>query len=102
MRERGRAEREAKQKAMSVKSFTVIMSLAAVSFAATISFAVAQTPAPAGTRARSSTPSGAHRPRIEVNPRPLLYRRCVDWYVLQYRPSGTVLFPEQHCWWVRG
>jgi hypothetical protein len=42
------------------------------------------------------------RPRIEVNPRPLLYRRCVDWYELQHRPSGTVLFPEQRCWWVRG
>ncbi len=85
---------------MSVKSFTVSTSLAAVSFAAAMSRAVAQTPAPAG--ARSSAPSGAHRRRIEVNPRPLLYRRCVDWHVLQYRPSGTVLFPEQHCWWVRG
>ena len=85
---------------MSVKSFTVSTSLVAVSFAAAMSLAVAQTPAPAG--ARSSAPSGAHRPRIEINPRPLLYRRCVDWYVLQYRPSGTVLFPEQHCWWVRG
>lgn len=85
---------------MSAKSFTVSTSLAAVSFAAAMSLAVAQTSAPA--RARSSAPSGAHLPRIEVNPRPLLYRRCVDWYVLQYRPSGTVLFPEQHCWWVRG
>jgi len=44
----------------------------------------------------------ALRPRIEVNPRPLLYRRCTSWYMLQYRPSGTVLFPEKHCWWVRG
>lgn len=85
---------------MSVKSFAVSASLAAVSFAAAMSLAVAQTPAPAG--ARSSAPAGAHRPRIEVNPRPLIHRRCVDWYVLQYRPSGTVLFPEQHCWWVRG
>jgi hypothetical protein len=42
------------------------------------------------------------RPRIEVNPRPQLYRRCASWYVVQYRPSGTVLFPEKHCWWVRG
>jgi hypothetical protein len=93
---------EAEQKAMSVKSLIVIMSLAAVSLAGTTSFAVAQTPAPAGTRAPWSTPSRAPPPRIEVNPRPRLYRRCVDWYVLQYRPSGTVLFPEQHCWWVRG
>ena len=41
------------------------------------------------------------RPRVEVNPR-LLYRRCTSWYVLQYRPSGAVLFPQKHCWWVRG
>jgi hypothetical protein len=32
----------------------------------------------------------------------LLYRRCVDWYELQYRPSGTVLYPQMRCWWVRG
>jgi len=40
-------------------------------------------------------------PRIQINPRPL-YRRCTSWYVVQYRPSGRVLFPEKHCWWVRG
>jgi len=40
--------------------------------------------------------------RIEIHPRPLLYRRCTDWYELQYRPSGTVLYPQMHCWWVRG
>ncbi len=42
------------------------------------------------------------RRRIEINPRPLLYRRCVDWYELQHRPSGTVLYPQMRCWWVRG
>ena len=42
------------------------------------------------------------RPRIEIYPRPPLYRRCVDWYELQYRPSGTVLYPQMRCWWVRG
>jgi hypothetical protein len=40
--------------------------------------------------------------RIEIYPGRLLYRRCVDWYELQHRPSGTVLFPQMHCWWVRG
>ena len=40
--------------------------------------------------------------RIEIHPRPLLYRRCIDWYELQYRPSGTVLYPQMRCWWVRG
>ena len=44
---------------------------------------------------------GSH-PRIEINPRPPLYRRCASWYEIQYRPSGTVLFPAKHCWWVRG
>jgi hypothetical protein len=40
-------------------------------------------------------------PNIRINPRPL-YRRCSSWYVVQNRPSGQVLFPEKHCWWVRG
>jgi hypothetical protein len=42
------------------------------------------------------------RRRIEIYPRPLLYRRCTDWYELQYRPGGTVLYPKMRCWWVRG
>ena len=48
------------------------------------------------------TPPAPARRRIEINPRPLLYRRCVDWYELQHRPSGTVLYPQMRCWWVRG
>jgi hypothetical protein len=47
-----------------------------------------------------SRPPVAH-PFIEINPRPLVRRRCTSWYMVQYRPSGTVLFPERHCWWVR-
>jgi hypothetical protein len=42
------------------------------------------------------------RHRIEIYPGRLLYRRCVDWYELQNRPSGTVLYPQMRCWWVRG
>jgi len=42
------------------------------------------------------------RRRLVINPPPLLYRRCVDWYELQNRPSGTVLYPQMRCWWVRG
>jgi len=42
------------------------------------------------------------RPYIVITPRPLLYRRCVDWLEVQYRPSGTVLYPQYSCWWVRG
>jgi hypothetical protein len=54
--------------------------------------------------ALSGGPSFSHvvgPPSIRINPR-LLYRRCASWYVVQYRPSGRVLFPEKHCWWVRG
>ena len=64
--------------------------------------------AAAGAQAQDSTVGGAPSfshlvgpPRIQINPRPL-YRRCTSWYVVQYRPSGRVLFPEKHCWWVRG
>lgn len=42
------------------------------------------------------------RPEIVITPQRLLYRRCVDWLELQYRPSGTVLYPQFRCWWVRG
>ena len=51
----------------------------------------------------AQTPPPAY-PRIEVHPRvfPPVHRRCAGWYVIQYRPSGTVLFPEKHCWWQRG
>jgi hypothetical protein len=42
------------------------------------------------------------RPYVVITPGPLLYRRCVDWLELQYRPSGTVLYPQFSCWWVRG
>jgi hypothetical protein len=49
-------------------------------------------------------PSQVQPPRIEIHPgtRPLLYRQCTGWYELQHRPSGTVLYPGKHCWWVRG
>ncbi|MFY9693263.1 MAG: hypothetical protein WA776_13775 [Xanthobacteraceae bacterium] len=51
--------------------------------------------------AQSGTPQH-RRGRITIHPGRLLYRRCVDWYELQHRPSGTVLFPEMRCRWVRG
>ena len=49
-----------------------------------------------------TTPPATRAGRIVIHPRPLLYRRCVDWYELQHRPSGTVLYPQMRCWWVRG
>jgi hypothetical protein len=49
-----------------------------------------------------TTPPAPRTGRIVIHPRPLLYRRCIDWYELQHRPSGTVLYPQMRCWWVRG
>jgi hypothetical protein len=82
---------------MSARSLLLVAAVAAPVVAGTAAVAIAQTPPPARTQA-----SNAPVPRIEINPRRLLYRRCKDWYVIQYRPSGTVLFPQTHCWWVRG
>jgi len=62
--------------------------------------AAAQMPTPTGAGPSAIIPPTA-RPRIDINPRPI-YRRCASRYVLQYRPSGTGLFPEKHCWWQRG
>jgi hypothetical protein len=81
---------------MPARSLNAVAGLALLLSAA--SPASAQTPLPTGTP--SARPGGP--PRVEVNPRRLLYRRCADRYVIQYRPSGRVLFPEKHCWWVRG
>ncbi|HXX03298.1 MAG TPA: hypothetical protein VEJ37_03115 [Xanthobacteraceae bacterium] len=78
---------------MSLKQFVGIACLAMLSFADARLPVAAQSP---------PHPPPGSRPRIEVNPRPPLYRRCTGWYELQYRPSGTVLYPAKHCWWVRG
>ena len=86
---------------MSVKSFIVMLGIAGLPVAAAAPYAAAQ-PSPYAQSEPSFSALGRARPRIEVNPRPLLYRRCVDWYELQHRPSGTVLFPQMRCWWVRG
>jgi hypothetical protein len=71
-------------------------------------FSVLATAWPAAAQMPTATGSGptailppSTRPRIEINPRPA-FRRCTSWYVIQYRPSGRVLFPEKHCWWQRG
>jgi hypothetical protein len=83
---------------MSPQRLIVIMALAAPAILSAAQHAAAQ------TFAQPNQPPAARyaRPRIEINPAPLIYRRCVDWYELQYRPSGTVLYPQMRCWWVRG
>jgi hypothetical protein len=88
---------------MSVRPFMLI-ALAALSLAAAAPRARAQAVSSPVAGPELGTPLAqrtAHG-RIEINPGRLLYRRCVDWYELQHRPSGTVLFPQMRCWWVRG
>jgi hypothetical protein len=84
---------------MSLQRLIVIMALAAPAMLGAAQHAAAQTSPSAQP---NQPPPRYARPRIEINPRPPLYRRCVDWYELQYRPSGTVLYPQMKCWWVRG
>jgi hypothetical protein len=84
---------------MTLMSRAYLMAILCVAGVSTLVAAwplAAQTPIGSGPTAALS-PS---RPRIEINPRPA-YRRCASWYVIQYRPSGQVLFPEKHCWWQR-
>ena len=89
---------------MSPKLFVTIMGLAALPVLGPAPHAVAQNATSAIVQPGGPTlpPPRYVRRRIEINPRPLLYRRCVDWYELQNRPSGTVLYPQMRCWWVRG
>jgi hypothetical protein len=87
---------------MSPNQLIVIVALAALPLPALSQHAAAQTSPFMGQSEPSYSAPARARPRIEINPRPLLYRRCVDWYEIQHRPSGTVLFPQMRCWWVRG
>ena len=87
---------------MRLRSLIVIVSIAAPPLFGTVPQAAAQT-SPIAQPGEPALPPVRHvRRRIEIYPRPLLYRRCADWYELQYRPSGTVLYPKMRCWWVRG
>ena len=82
------------------KSLILIISVAVLLSSAPR--AQAQQTSPIAEPSLTTPPVAPARRRIEINPRPLLYRRCLDWYELQHRPSGTVLYPQMRCWWVRG
>jgi hypothetical protein len=87
---------------MTKPKLLIVVALAALPLLGTVRHAVAQT-SPVAQAAVPGLPPPRHvRQRIEIRPRPLLYRRCTDWYELQNRPSGTVLYPQMRCWWVRG
>jgi len=87
---------------MSLQRLIVIMALVAPAMLGAAQHATAQTQTSPIAQPNQPPPPRYARPRIEIYPRPPLYRRCVDWYELQYRPSGTVLYPQMRCWWVRG
>jgi hypothetical protein len=86
---------------MAEKSLVPIAIVAALAFIGAASPVHAQQPTLVA-QAYPPPPAPHVRHRIEITPRPLLYRRCVDWYELQHRPSGTVLYPQMRCRWVRG
>jgi hypothetical protein len=86
---------------MSLKSLVVMVGFVVVPFVVVPQHAAAQTVPVAKSGEPTFAPAHRARHRILITPRPLLYRRCVDWYELQDRPSGTVLYPQMRCWWVR-
>ena len=83
---------------MAMKSRSFVVGFACLLGATMVIPAAAQT----AQRPRHHAAPRYARPYIEIRPQRLLYRRCVDWLELQHRPSGTVLFPQYRCWWVRG
>ncbi|MGC1776422.1 MAG: hypothetical protein WBB34_00635 [Xanthobacteraceae bacterium] len=88
---------------MPVKSSPAVCALAALPLLLWAAQAFAQNDTSPLARPGFASPPPRHvRGRITIHPGRLLYRRCTDWYELQHRPSGTVLFPEMRCWWVRG
>lgn len=87
---------------MALKFSIAALIVAAVPLVVAAPAAAQNTTSPLLQPGFASPPPRRIRGRITIHPGRLLYRRCVDWYELQYRPSGTVLFPEMRCWWVRG
>jgi hypothetical protein len=80
----------------------IAVTLAALPLLGGAPHGMAQTSPLAEPSLSSPPPPRYARRRIEIHPGRLLYRRCIDWYELQNRPSGTVLYPQMRCWWVRG
>ena len=83
-------------------TITVAMALALVA-----ACAIADGPAAAqssGVRDGAAAPQRrvrrvAAQPRIVVTPAQRLYRRCVDTYVVENRPTGPTVVPDMRCWW---
>jgi hypothetical protein len=82
-----------------MRVFAAIVAVAALSAAAMPDVASA-----AQKRGVTDPSAQSRRPpaRLRVTPGRLLYRDCSFHLAQQWRPSGTVVVPVQHCWWVRG
>jgi hypothetical protein len=52
-------------------------------------------------RARPPTRIRVH-PLAQSTPGPDAVRQCSFRLAPEYRPSGTVIVPQMHCWWERG
>ena len=52
-------------------------------------------------RARPPTRVRVH-PLAQSTPGPDAVRQCSFRLAPEYRPSGTVIVPQMHCWWERG
>jgi hypothetical protein len=53
-------------------------------------------------RATTEQYTAQSRPRIVIRPHypgPNAKRYCNFWLAREYRPSGPVITPQQHCWW---
>lgn len=60
--------------------------------------------APPASAERSTTVQYAAQPRARIvihphYPGPNAKRYCRFWLAREYRPSGPVITPQQHCWW---
>ena len=54
------------------------------------------------TDARPDSGPRMHRrpSRLTVYPTGRFYRLCTDWYEIQHRPAGDVIYPQMSCRWV--
>jgi len=72
---------------------------------ATAIFAAVSSPAVAANqRDTSAFAQVKRRPHVVIHPRyqrlaPNAKRICRFWLAQEYRPSGTVITPQQRCWW---
>ena len=63
-----------------------------------LAFAVVFACAPVQAQERPARPDRRPPLRIEIVPRQF-YRQCVDWRVIEHRPTGDTIVPRMRCQW---